>query len=73
MSDTPWLTDEELKELTGYMQPRRQARWLTTNGIRCYRNALGRVRVSRDALASGEGQKKRRTEPNLAAVRRVGT
>lgn len=73
MSDLPWLTEDELRELTGYTQPTRQARWLSANGIRCYRNALGRVRVPREALGGGEGHKKRRTEPDFSKVRRVGT
>lgn len=68
---TPWLSDDELRDLTGYMQPIRQARWLAANGIRCFVNRLGRVRVPRESF--GElAAKKRRVEPDFSKVRRVG-
>jgi hypothetical protein len=48
----PWLTDEELRDLTGYVRPTCQMRWLANNGIKGYLNALNKVRVSRDAIAA---------------------
>lgn len=73
MSDpAPWLSEEELKDLTGYARPTCQARWLTQNGIRCYVNALGKVRVSRDALSAvTPAGKRKRAEPDLSNVRKV--
>lgn len=68
----PWLTEDELHELTGYVRPTCQARWLSKNGIRCYMNALGRVRVSRDALSFvGAPAKRKKAEPDLSNVRKV--
>ncbi len=66
----PWLTEEELRDLTGYVRPTRQARWFTENGIRCFVNALGRVRVSRDALAMvNSGAKSQRlAEPDFSKM-----
>jgi hypothetical protein len=67
----PWLTDDELRELTGYVRPSCQAAWLKKNGIRCFRNALGKVRVPRDALCSlGSMKQQQLTEPDLSKVRR---
>ncbi len=73
MSDpAPWLSEEELKDLTGYVRPTCQARWLSSNGIRCFVNALGRVRVPREALADVQsGKTKKRTEPDFSKVRKV--
>ena len=68
----PWLTDDELKDLTGYVRPTCQARWLTKNGIRCFVNALGQVRVMREALVDvHSGKAKKRTEPDFSKVRKV--
>lgn len=68
----PWLNDDEVQELTGYVRPTCQARWLAANGIRCYVNALGKVRVSRDALSFvGAAGKRKKAEPDLSKVRKV--
>lgn len=68
----PWLSEDEVEQLTGYVRPTCQARWLSKNGIRCYMNALGRVRVSRDALSSvGAPAKRKKAEPDLSNVRKV--
>ncbi len=68
----PWLSDDEVRELTGYTRPTCQARWLTQNGIRCYVNGLGKVRVARDALSSVAGAgKRKKVEPDLTNVRKV--
>lgn len=73
MNDTaPWLSDDELRDLTGYARPTCQARWLTQNGIRCYVNGLGKVRVSRDALSSvAAAGRRKKAEPDLTNVRKV--
>lgn len=74
MSDpAPWLTDAEVCDLTGYRRPTCQARWLTQNGIRCFVNALGRVRVSRSAIDDvRSGKTRKRTEPDFSKVKAAG-
>lgn len=68
----PWLTDDELRDLTGYVRPTCQMRWLTNNGIKGYLNALNKVRVSRDAIAAVKaGKADKRTEPDFSKVRRA--
>lgn len=68
----PWLTDDEVRDLTGYARPTCQARWLNSHGIRCFMNALGKVRVSRDALSAVQsGVKARRlAEPDFSKMPR---
>lgn len=70
---TPWLTDAELQDLTGYVRPTAQMRWLSANRIKGYLNALNKVRVSRDALTIVKvpGADKR-TEPDFTKVRKAG-
>lgn len=69
----PWLTDDEVFDLTGYRRTKEQARWLNDNGIKCYVNALNKVRVPRDAIAGiTPARKQKRTEPDFTKVRRAG-
>lgn len=68
----PWLSDDELRDLTGYMRPTCQMRWLTENGIKGYVNALNKVRVSRDAISAVKAAKtEKRTEPDFTKVRKA--
>jgi hypothetical protein len=67
----PWLTDDELRELTGYVRARHQARWLADNRIKFYINALNKVRVPREAVAGVAPPAKKRTEPDFSKVRRA--
>lgn len=73
MSDhLPWLTDAEVRELTGYVRSSCQKRWLDQHGIRAFVNALGKVRVPRDAVTSLQAPKQRKpTEPDFSKVRRI--
>ncbi|TMR61831.1 DUF4224 domain-containing protein [Streptococcus pseudopneumoniae] len=64
------LTRDELIELTGYKQPKRQVAWLRQQAIPLYVAANGRPKVLRSTLESTTVN--RRTEPNFAALRRVG-
>ena len=64
------LTRDELIELTGYKQPKRQVAWLRQQGISLYVAANGRPKVLRSTLENATVN--RRTEPNFAALRRVG-
>jgi hypothetical protein len=72
VSDPLWLTDNELHELTGYVRASCQARWLHENGIRCFVNALGKVRVPRDAVTGlPVSRQSKPTEPDFSKVRKV--
>ena len=51
MSST-FLDSEELRELTGYKRPADQIRWLQTNGVPHFVNALRRPVASKDLLAA---------------------
>lgn len=66
----PWLSDDELRDLTGYVQPSRQVRWLEENRIKHYVNRLNRARVPRDAIVAFKGSEKR-TEPDFTKVRKA--
>lgn len=68
----PWLSDDELHDLTGYVRPSAQVRWLSSNRIKFYRNALNKVRVPRDAIAAVKATAtEKRTEPDFTKVRRA--
>jgi hypothetical protein len=68
----PWLSDEELRDLTGYVRPTCQARWLGENGIECKINRLGKVRVMRDDLPAHKyGKVEKRTQPDFSKVRKA--
>lgn len=68
----PWLSDEEVVELTGYRRAARQMRWLADNRIKAYLNALNKVRVPRDALVAFQTAKtEKRTEPDFTKVRKA--
>jgi hypothetical protein len=72
MSTMPWLDDEELRDLTGYVRPTCQARWLGENGIKFYLNAINKVRVPREAVAGLQvGKTQKRTEPDFSKVRKA--
>lgn len=68
----PWLSDDELRDLTGYRRPSFQVQWLVSNRIKHYVNALNKVRVPRDALAAFKAQSaEKKTEPDFTKVRKV--
>lgn len=64
-----FLTDLELRKLTGYVLPGAQVRWLRDRGWRFERNRAGRVIVSRshaERMLGGAAPKG--PEPNFAAL-----
>ena len=65
-----FLNANEIADLTGYKQPKRQVAWLRQQGISLYVAANGRPKVLRSTLENATVN--RRTEPNFAALRRVG-
>jgi hypothetical protein len=68
-----WLTDEELREFTGYVRATCQARWLSENRIKFYLNALHKIRVPRDAVTATRppNSAPKRTEPDFSKIRRA--
>lgn len=72
MDTKPWLSDEEVIELTGYRMPACQKRWLDENRIKAYLNALNKVRVPRDAFVAYQATKtEKRTQPDFSKVRKA--
>ena len=73
MSTLPWLSEDELRDLTGYIRPSWQSKWLADNGIKFYLNALNKVRVPREAVAGIKPGKveNKRTEPDFSKVRKA--
>lgn len=64
-----FLTDAELRELTGYVTAAGFARWLAARGWRFERNRAGKVIVSRaHAEAMLGGGKAKPPEPKFAAI-----
>jgi hypothetical protein len=72
MSDKPWLSDDEVIELTGYRVPAYQMRWLDEHHIKAHLNRLNKVRVPRNLFDSYQAAKaKKRTEPDFSKVRKA--
>ena len=67
--DPIFLAPEQLEELTGYVQPAAQIRWLRTNGVQHYVRADGRPVVPLSALDSREPPAKARVGPDFDAIR----
>lgn len=72
MSDCPYLSDAETRDLTGYCRPKFQARWLQANAIRFYLNAHGKVRIPRDAILKNASKPASHTEPDFSRVKKAG-
>ena len=70
MASMLFLSANEIADLTGYKQPKRQVAWLRQQGISVYVAANGRPKVLHSALTPATVS--RRTEPNFAALRKVG-
>lgn len=69
---SPWLTAEELKELTGRKRWSAQARALARMGIPFQPSAQGRPLVERSrVLTEQTAPKTRRAEPDWSALRRA--
>jgi len=60
------LSDEEVKELTGYEKPSFQASWCRKNGVRFFLNAAGQVKVPAVALAEKPGHNQGHSEPDFS-------
>lgn len=64
------VSDKELYDLSGYMQPARQIKWLRKHGVRFFVSADGHPRVLRSDLEPSSHQ--RRNLPNYSAIQRKG-
>jgi hypothetical protein len=78
-----FLTDPELRELTGYKRPAEQRRWLASHGWAFEVRADGKNRVlieearakmltRQSGSRSGPNKEGRSAEPDLAALRTLG-
>lgn len=70
MSEMPWLSKDELRDLTGYIQPARQIQWLEQNRVKHFVNRLKRALVPRDAIAGKGPAPEKRTEPDFTKVKK---
>lgn len=72
---TLFISDDEIRELTGYRRNADQRRWLTAHGWRFEVSAIGKPIVSRqhaESMLSGKKDETARSwQPNRAAIRRV--
>lgn len=62
-----FLTDDQLLDFTGYVQPARQAAYLERQGIRYHRRRDGKVRVTWTQINALPAEV--RAGPNLEAAR----
>ncbi len=60
-----FLSDSELTELTGYVQPAAQSRFLRQHGIRHIVNAINKVKVTWDAVNGEAAAKRQRPRATL--------
>lgn len=67
---TPWLTPDEVTELTALTRWSAQCRALARMGIPFRPNAAGRPLVERTAVLTEAQPKRTRREPNWAALKR---
>lgn len=51
MTDIAIATAEALRDLTGYVRPDAQRRWLDANGVRYVKDRHGRPKVAADVIA----------------------
>lgn len=63
-----FLSAADLHDLTGYQQPKRQARVLDAHGIRYVLRADGQIRVTWEQV-NQPGERGQRQRPNFEAAR----
>lgn len=66
---SPFLTDVELADLTGLVQPAAQVRWLLRNDVHHYVRADGLVRVPRSAIEKTDARAEQSVQPNFGVLR----
>lgn len=65
---SPWLSPDEVEELTGRKRWSAQCRALAMMGVPFRPNAVGRPLVERTAVLTGQKPPKAKTEPNWNAI-----
>lgn len=65
----PFLSDAELEDLTGLVQPAAQVRWLLKNDVHHYVRADGQVRVPRSSIEKPAASPERSVQPNFGVLR----
>lgn len=63
-----FLTSQQLAELTGYVRPSAQRRWLAQNGIRFWVRADGMNAVLVDQLTGDRKVQRPKWQPDLSAM-----
>lgn len=69
---TPWLTEEELRTMTGYLRPSAQRRWLVKAGVPFCPRPDGSIVVFRADLGGRSMDTVKVKGPNFEAVRQAG-
>lgn len=69
MTDQLFLTDEQLVDLTSYVMPSAQVRWLVRNGVHHYVRGDGKPRVLASTIQPDAAPRKAAWTPNFDAVR----
>lgn len=65
---SPWLSPEEVEELTDRKRWSAQCRALAAMGVPFRPNAVGRPLVERAVVLTGEKRQRAKTEPNWDAI-----
>ncbi len=69
-----FISQDEVAELTGYQQPKRQAKWLADNGYRFALDAAGRPKALRSEIERRLGKTEKTTgkRPRLELLKKIG-
>lgn len=65
---SPFLSEPQLEDLTGYKQASKQIEWLKNQGVAHHVNSLGRVIVTWDAINQSASEQPRGPEPDFSSL-----
>lgn len=63
-----FLTADELQDLTGYIYPKYQRKWLINEGIPFKANRMGEPKVKRILFTQNEPMQQQEVEPDFGAI-----
>ncbi|EIX6821858.1 DUF4224 domain-containing protein [Escherichia coli] len=63
-----FLTTEELQDLTGYVYPKYQRKWLINEGIPFKANRMGEPKVKRCLFTQSKPAEIQEAEPDFGAI-----
>lgn len=63
-----FLTADELQDLTGYIYPKYQRKWLINEGIPFKANRMGEPKVKRSLFTQNEPIQQQEVEPDFGAI-----